>query len=71
LFGEDYDYIDNRHNPPESGILMQLGGESGEGDYERFIIKKVDIQELGSKDSITKVAKQDTKKAAKKRRVDY
>lgn len=50
---------------------MQLGGESGEGDYERFIIKKVDIQELGSKDSITKVAKQDTKKAAKKRRVDY
>lgn len=70
MFGDDYDYVDNRHNPPDNGVLMQLGSEdSGEGDYERFIIKKVDIQGLGPKKKRS-TNQSSKKKAIKKPRVD-
>ena len=50
IFCDEDDYIDNRDNPPDNGILMQLGSvDSGEGDYERFIIEKLDIKAPDSK----------------------
>ena len=70
MFGDDYGYVDNRHNPPDNGVLMQLGSEdSGEGDYERFIIKKVDIQGLGPKKKRS-TNQSSKKKSIKKPRVD-
>jgi hypothetical protein len=76
MFGEEGDYLDNRENPPDNGVLMQLGSrDSGEGDYERFSIKMVDIQGLGpqkkktTKQSSkkTKAPKQPSKKSAAKK----
>ena len=66
------DYIDKRDVPPDNGILMQIGSrDSGEGDYERFLIEKIEIEGI---DTTVGKKKQSTKqppkgKAAKKPRV--
>ena len=39
-FSDEFDYEDNRKDPPDDGILIQLGGKDiGEGDYVRLKIK--------------------------------
>ena len=73
IFGDEDDYIDNRDNPPDNGILMQLGSvNSGEGDYERFIIKKSVARSSNSKDSAKKRGrpKGSTDSSAKKKKGD-
>ena len=44
IFSSKFDHIDNRKNPPEDGILVQLGGNDvGEGGYCRLLITKKPI----------------------------
>lgn len=43
MFEDDHE--DNRDNPPDCGVLMQLGSEeSGEGDYVSLMIEKFPVQ---------------------------
>lgn len=67
------DYIDKRDIPPDNGVLMQIGSKhSGEGDYESFIIKKMDIEGIciieGKEKKSTN--QQPKAKASKRPRVD-
>lgn len=40
-FAGEFDHEDNRSDPPDDGILIQLGGDGiGEGDYVRLTIQK-------------------------------
>ena len=40
-FSDEFHHEDNRSNPPDDGILIQLGGKDvGEGDYVRLTIQK-------------------------------
>ena len=40
-FCGEFDHEDNRSNPPDDGILIQIGGDGiGEGDYVRLTIQK-------------------------------
>mmetsp|Transcript_11947 Transcript_11947/g.22133 ORF Transcript_11947/g.22133 Transcript_11947/m.22133 type:complete len:190 (-) Transcript_11947:279-848(-) len=54
MFLSEYEHEDNRENPPDNGVLMQIGGDDvGEGDFCRLSIKKMPIlgiQNSGSKD---------------------
>lgn len=45
MFSEqEGDHIDNRVNPPDDGVLLQVGGEGvGEGDYAKLVIEKRSI----------------------------
>lgn len=68
-FHEEGDYEDNRENPPDDGILLQIGGEDiGAGDYARLLIKKIPIigfaQGCSLKGDKKKAASVDKKKAA-------
>mmetsp|Transcript_44163 Transcript_44163/g.106931 ORF Transcript_44163/g.106931 Transcript_44163/m.106931 type:complete len:148 (+) Transcript_44163:134-577(+) len=48
---EDFedDHVDNRENPPNKGILLQIGDEhSGEGDYVQLHIEKFPIKDGSS-----------------------
>lgn len=39
------DFIDSRKNPPDNGVLLQIGSdETGEGDYSRLLISKFSVQ---------------------------
>jgi len=41
------EYIDNRENPPDNGVLWKLGGRDiGEGDYIKLLIKKMPVRGL-------------------------
>ena len=61
IFMEDHE--DNRDDPPDDGILIQLGHEySGEGDIERLLIKKFPLKSMPT----SSVGK---KKTGKKRKV--
>lgn len=43
-FGGEFDHIDNRNNPPDDGILVQLGGEDiGAGDYACLKLQKTPL----------------------------
>ena len=45
-------YIDNRKNPPDCGILLQIGNDkTGEGDYVKLYIEKFPKGRLGPKSS--------------------
>jgi len=47
MFGEEGDYEDNRKNPPDNGVLIQVGNEDvGEGDWCRLVIAKLPIDGL-------------------------
>lgn len=44
---DEFDNKDNRMNPPDNGVLIQVGGEDyGMGDYSRLVIKKHSILSL-------------------------
>ena len=53
-FGWYTDYIDNRDNPPDDGVLLQLGGEA---DYDCFTIKKMEIKGFDSINTNEKMPK--------------
>jgi len=58
---------DNRKNPPDNGILFQVGGEDiGEGDYCRLLINKQPIvgltEQLGSSQQNKAKRKKGTKR---------
>ena len=39
------DHVDNRENPPDSGVLIQIGSEdTGEGDYVELSIEKFPLE---------------------------
>ena len=43
-FSGEFDHKDYRNNPPDDGILIQLGGDDiGEGDYIRLKIQKMPL----------------------------
>ena len=43
-FSEEGEHEDNRSDPPDDGILLQIGGDDvGEGDYCRVLIQKCPI----------------------------
>ena len=43
-FSSEFDHKDYRSNPPDDGILIQLGGDDiGEGDYIRLKIQKMPL----------------------------
>lgn len=43
-FGGEFEHKDNRKNPPDDGILIQLGGRDiGEGDYARLKLQKMPL----------------------------
>mmetsp|Transcript_43182 Transcript_43182/g.73638 ORF Transcript_43182/g.73638 Transcript_43182/m.73638 type:complete len:180 (-) Transcript_43182:38-577(-) len=46
MFSDSYDYIDNRSDPPDNGILFQLGGEDDYGDLIRVMIHKHSVMSL-------------------------
>ncbi len=47
MFSAEYDHKDNRMNPPDDGVLIEVGGEGcGEGDYSRLMIKRQSILSL-------------------------
>ena len=44
IFCDEGEYEDNREDPPDNGILIQLGGDDiGEGDFCRLSIKKLPV----------------------------
>jgi hypothetical protein len=69
IFTDDSDHVDNRENPPDDGILIQIGQEDvGEGDLVRLLIKKVDV--LGVvKESYSSKEAPNNEKGQKKRRL--
>ena len=66
MFSNEFEHIDNRKNPPEDGILIQLGGDDvGEGDYCRLVITKRPI--LGISETAIET-KKEKKRAAQSQR---
>lgn len=50
MFRDDYEHVDNRKNPPNNGVLLQVGGRDiGEGDYARLVISKQQVYGLPKK----------------------
>ena len=44
IYSDKFDHKDNRNNPPDDGILIQLGGRGiGEGDYHSLKIQKMPL----------------------------